>query len=318
LLSGDGGVGKTILHLQAEAAYVLGREWLATPIEPGRAMVICCEDDEDELHRRVAPIAEHYDVGLSDLKDLYVLPLVGCDTVLAEPNRSGRIEPTKLFNRFREAACDIRPKLITIDNLADVYAGSEIDRVQVRQFVALLGAVAIEVRAGVVLTAHPSLSGMASGSGSSGSTGWHNSARARMYMTKPKAEHGESDPDLRELRMMKNNYGPPSEELRLRWSNGLWVPARGTGPVDKAAGEQEAERMFLELLDRFSQQGRNVSHKKGTSYAPALFAQDPTVGPTGITKKDLEAAMLRLFATGKIRVENYGRPSRPNHRLVRQ
>ena len=67
LLAGDGGVGKTILHLQAGTAIVLGRQWLGIPTEPGPVAVVCCEDDADELHRRVALIADHYQVELSDL-----------------------------------------------------------------------------------------------------------------------------------------------------------------------------------------------------------------------------------------------------------
>jgi AAA domain-containing protein/bifunctional DNA primase/polymerase-like protein len=181
LLAGDGGVGKTILHLQAGAAIALRRQWLGIPTEPGPVAVMCCEDDADELHRRIALIANHNQVGLSDLKDLHLLPLVdGHDTVLALPDSNGRIRPTKMFARLREAVCDIRPRLLTIDNLADVFGGNEINRVQVRQFMTLLRDLAIAAGGATLLTAHPSLTGMASGSGTSGSTGWHNSARARM------------------------------------------------------------------------------------------------------------------------------------------
>ena len=316
LLAGDGGVGKTILHLQAGTAIVLGREWLGIPTEPGPVAVVCCEDDADELHRRVALIANHYQVELSDLKDLHLLPLVdGHDTVLALTDSNGQIRPTKMFAQLREAVCDIRPRLLTIDNLADVYGGNEINRVQVRQFITLLRNLAVAAGGATLLTAHPSLTGMASGSGTSGSTGWHNSARARMYMTHPKAEGGvEPDRDLRVLKTMKSNYGPPSEEIKLQWSNGVWAPIH-TG-IDRAAVAQDAERKFLALLERFTREGRNVSHKPGPSYAPTLFAREAEVGPVGVTRKDLEAAMSRLFAGGKIRVENYGRPSRPYSRLI--
>jgi RecA-family ATPase len=318
LLAGDGGVGKTILHLQAGTAIVLGQEWLGIPTEPGPVAVVCCEDDADELHRRVSLIANHNQVELSDLKNLHLLPLVdGHDTVLALPDGNGQIRPTKMFARLREAVCDIKPRLLTIDNLADVVGGNEINRVQVRQFITLLRNLAVAAGGATLLTAHPSLTGMASGSGTSGSTGWHNSARARMYMTQPKAEGGggEPDRDLRLLKTMKSNYGPPSEEIKLRWCNGVWAPVHAIG-VDRAAVAQEAESVFLALLDRFTRQGRNVSHKPGPSYAPTLFAREAEARPVGVTRKDFEAAMSRLFAGRKIQVENYGRPSRPYSRLV--
>jgi hypothetical protein len=59
-----------------------------------------------------------------------------------------------------------------------------------------------------------------------------------------------------------------------------------------------------------------VSDKPNSpNYAPAAFAKE--VSAKGTRKADLEAAMRRLFADGKIRVDSYGRPSRPYFKLVR-
>jgi len=76
---------------------------------------------------------------------MYLLSLAGQDVVLAAPNR---FQATKLFGRIHEAACDIRPRLIVLDNGADVFAGNENDRAQVRQFVTLLRDLAIGANAG--------------------------------------------------------------------------------------------------------------------------------------------------------------------------
>jgi RecA-family ATPase len=130
-----------------------------------------------------------------------------------------------------------------------------------------------------------------------------------------KAEGGSGpDPDLRVLKTMKSNYGPPSEEIKLRWCNGVWAPVHAS--LDRAAVAQEAERVFLILLERFTSEGRNISANLGPTYAPTQFAKEAEAGQVGITKKDLEAAMRRLFDGRKIRTENYGRPSRPSSRLV--
>ena len=88
------------------------------------------------------------------------MALAGEETLLAAPDRNGLIQPTKLFERIREAACDIRPKLIVLDNAADIFGGNENDRAQVRQFIGMLRGMAIAAGAGVLLTSHPSLTGI--------------------------------------------------------------------------------------------------------------------------------------------------------------
>jgi RecA-family ATPase len=318
LLSGDGGVGKTTLALHLSVASVLGRDWLGTMPTHGPALVVCCEDDEDELHRRFSRIVEHYGASFSDLSDLHAISLAGKDAMLAVPDRRRIIVPTALFGRLREAACDIRPTIIVLDNSADLFAGSENDRAEVRQFVTLLRGLAIAADAGIVLTSHPSLTGINTGTGLSGSTAWNASVRSRLYFKRAKTEKDEEpEPDLRMLEVMKSNYGPVGETITLRWHNGLWLPISGSSTLDKLAVEKAAEDLFLKLLQDFNQQGRNVSDKKNSpTYAPAAFASDPQAKTIHRPGKALTDAMARLFAAGKIRVETYGRPSRPYSRLV--
>ena len=135
VLSGHGATGKTTLALQLCAATALGRGWLNYLPEPGPAMAVCCEDDADELHRRMADIASHYGVEVSDLaEDLHLLSRAGEDGVLGSPDRFGIVRSTKLFEQIRTAARKIRPRLIVLDNAADTYAGNENDRAMVRQF----------------------------------------------------------------------------------------------------------------------------------------------------------------------------------------
>lgn len=132
LLSGEGSVGKSILSLHLATAVVLGRDWLGTLPEMGAALVICCEDDEGELWRRLDLIFQHYGAACTEFKKLHLLSLAGQETILAAPNNNGLIQPTQLFGRIHRAACDIQPKLIVLDNSADIYGGSENDRTQVR------------------------------------------------------------------------------------------------------------------------------------------------------------------------------------------
>jgi RecA-family ATPase len=320
LLSGEGAVGKTILELQRGVAHVLGRDWIGTLPEPGPVIYVNAEDEEDELRRRLGRIAAHYDARFADIAKggLHLLSLAGKDAVLGQADRQGIVKPTPLFTRLREAACDIKPKSITLDTSADVFAGNENDRAQVRQFVGLLRGLAMDTNSAVLVCSHPSLTGISSDTGLSGSTAWHNSVRARLYFKPATTEAGETpDPDLRELQFKKNNYGPLSQRLLLRWRNGVFVPEPGQGSLERMAADQKDDEVFLTLLASLNEQGRNSSPSRNSStYAPTLMSQDPRA--QGTSKRRLADAMNRLFAAQKIRVEPYGRPSRPNSRIVKK
>ena len=321
LLSGDGGVGKSIVALQLAVATATGRDWLGSLPEPGPVFVICCEDDAEELHRRTAPIAELCDTNFEQLsKAMHLLSFAGNDAVMAAPNNNGLIVPTTLLKRVTKTACEIRPRLIVLDNLADIFAGNENDRAQVRQFITLLRGIAIAANAGLLLTSHPSLTGISTGTGLSGSTAWNASVRSRLYFKRAVTEKDEEpDPDLRVLEVMKANYGPIGEVITVRWKGGLFLPVAGVGNLEKLAAEQKADQLFLTLLDRFEQQGRGVSDKRSANaYAPTMFAADPEAKAGGIRKDDFGAAMNRLFAAGKIRNERYGPPHRGWSKLVRK
>jgi RecA-family ATPase len=320
IFSGEGAVGKSLLDLMRSVAHVLGKSWLGKVTEPGPAIYLGAEDEENELHRRLADILAHYDATFADAiaGGLHMLSYAGQDAVLGVPNARGTIEPTPLFKQLREAALDIRPKSITIDTVADVFAGNENDRSQVRQFVGMLRGLAIEANAALAILAHPSLSGISSGSGMSGSTAWHNSVRARAYLTHAQTEKGEEpDPDLRELIFKKNNYGPVAERILLRWECGVFVPEAGCSSLEKLAVDQRVDERFLQLLAEFTQQGRNLSDKQNAnSFAPKMFAQEKGADGKKISKSAFEGAMTRLFAANKIHVETYGPPSRGWYRLA--
>jgi RecA-family ATPase len=312
LFSGEGATGKTILELQLCAAHVLGRDWLGSLPERGPAIYLGCEDDTDELHRRLADIAKHYGVTFADLIEggLHLICLAGKDALLGTPDRSGRIIATTLFKELLEAAARIKPKHIGIDTSADVYGGNEIDRGQVRQFVGLLRQLAIAADGSVVLISHPSLQGISSGSGLSGSTGWHNSVRARMYLRSPQGEKDEQpDSDLRELQFLKNNYGRLADRVVLRYRDGVFLAEPGMSVIDRAALEQAIDIAFLLVLGKLIASNRPVSPSPyANNYAPTVIARHPD--GKAHSRKDYEAAMERLLNTGKIHVASSGPPSK--------
>jgi RecA-family ATPase len=318
LFSGEGAAGKSTIQLQLSFAIVFGREWLATIPDPGPVIFFDAEDDPDEMHRRGDAILEHYGATWSDAikGGLHLMSFAGQDAVLAAVNRTGRIEPTAIYKRLLEAAGDIKPRMIGIASAANVFAGNENDRSQVQQFIGLLTRLGMLSRGGVQLISHPSLTGINTDTGLSGNTQWHNAVRARFWLKGVKPIDGEQpDSDLREIVFKKNNYGPITDSIVLRWQDGLFLPVAGVASLDQAAREETAREVFLALLKRFCAQNRNVSHKPSVSYAPALFAREEEARSAGLGSKNLEAAMRQLFKDGRIWNEPYGKPSRPSYRI---
>jgi RecA-family ATPase len=317
LFTGEGAAGKSTIELHRSAAHVLDREWLGTRPELGPALFIDAEDDGKVIHRRLAAITKHFGVTFADLikGGLHLISLTGQDAVLATASRSGKIEPTPLYKQLLEAVGDIKPVTTCIASSANVFAGNELDRSQVQQFISLLTRLAVLANGDMTLIAHPSLTGISSGSGISGNTQWHNAVRARFYLKGVKPEDGEEpDGDLREIVFKKNNYGPISEKIVLRYSDGLFLPVPGVTSLDRAVRDAKADDAFISILQRFTREGRNASHNKGPTYAPTLFIQEPEAAE--LKKDDLDAAMRRLFTANRIHVQSYRKNSQNHERIA--
>jgi RecA-family ATPase len=314
-ISGDGGVGKSLLFLQLSVATVLDRLWLDHKVRAGGVVYLSAEDEIDEQHRRLAKIAAAEGISLADLGNLQILPYAGLDAILAEPvGRSNRIESTPLWHQIRQAAANLKPKLVVFDTQSDVFAGDENNRAQVRQFVGMLRGLAIENDLTAMLLSHPSLTGISSGSGSSGSTGWNNAVRSRFYLERILIDGDEVDTDLRRLTNKKMNYGRRGYEIVVRWVDGVFV-SDGTGSQGGLVNlNVETELAFLHLLSAYNAEGRAVNASRGCNFAPAVFARDPRA--KGTSKRKFEVAMNRLFEVRKVEVVSIGPPSKRRQNLV--
>lgn len=309
LLTGDGGTGKSLLALQLATACALGKPWLGKTVAGGRALFVSAEDDEDELHRRLADVLEAEEASFADLDQLALRSLAGEDALLtALDARTGHQKATDLFRELDAFLTDLAPALVVLDTLADLFPGNENDRAQARQFIGMLRGLAIRHDCAVVLLAHPSLSGIQNGTGMSGSTGWHNSVRSRLYLERVIQGDDEPNPDARVLRTMKANYGPTGAEIALTWRNGVFVADQPETGLDRMARRSKAMRKFMELLRLMEEQGRDVHHASGRNYAPTLFAAHPDA--EGITKLAFTDAMERLLSEGTIQVVSITRNRR--------
>jgi RecA-family ATPase len=211
---------------------------------------------------------------------------------------------------------EFAPSLVIVDALADSFAGDENNRIQARQFISMLRKPAIAYDCAFLAVAHPSLSGIISGRGTSGTTGWSNSVRARMYLETVEIEGAEPDPSLKVLKQPKANYAASSFEIQLRYENGIFVPVTNGEPLDQTAKKAQAEAVFMSILKRLSEQNRFVGPNPSINYAPKVFAVEPEATELRISKDQLRAAMVRLFQKKRICIEPYGKPSKGQTRIA--
>src|SRR5262245_12677583 len=111
LVSGEGAIGKSLLLMQLTGAVVLGKEWIGTLPEQGPVLYFNCEEDDDEVRRRMEDVARHLGATRQDMfeRGLRFLSFAGRDSILAQPDRNGILRPTPLFDRLRREALQLRP-----------------------------------------------------------------------------------------------------------------------------------------------------------------------------------------------------------------
>jgi RecA-family ATPase len=317
LFMGDGGTGKSLIALQLAVAMDSGSDWLRLPVCGGPVVFLTAEDDLPEVHRRLEAVCFAANVDMAQLTGLHIPSLAGKDAVLATFNgRNGAMEPTPIWRKLEKLVVRTRPKLVILDTLADIFGGDEISRRQTRSFVGLCRGMAIERECGVLLLGHPSVSGMMTGTGTSGSTGWSNSMRSRLYIERVIQDRVEMDPNVRVITVKKANYAPVGNQIRVRWKNGCFTREDGDTTGSRPAGAAAVDSIFLEILGLYETQGREVSPNKSPSYAPKMFADHERAKASNLTAKALAAAMERLLETGAIKVDHYGPPSKRRSKLV--
>lgn len=315
LVTGDGGMGKSLLMQQLATACATGNEWLGMPVQPARSLCLFAEDSRDELHIRQEYINRHYGIDYSDLDGVQFLPRPGHDNVLEVFDRNtDRGTKTPLWHEVRGAALAHKAQLIVLDTAADVYGGNENYRTQVRNFIASLRGLAIELNGAVILTAHPSVAGMATGSGISGSTAWHNSVRARAFLSRPMTADGNQDYEdpARVLKFPKNNSGPASGAKSLEWADGVF---RATGTVTGGVRSLDAVDIIelhvamQERLRAWVEQGSQVA--SSTDFPGGFVNRLSKMAEfKGYTRSQLINAQEALIARKKIARVEIGPASR--------
>lgn len=310
-LYGDGGTGKSLLALQLMYSAATGAEWLGLPVPKMRSLGVFCEDDREELWRRHENIAAAAGHTIGNPYGAAILwPRTGHDNLLVTYDGNGKPEPTPLFDLVQKEIIDRRIELLVIDTAADTFGGNEIIRAQANNFIkAVCGGFILSAAAhGIVLTvlllAHPSQAGKNSGSGESGSTGWNNAVRSRLYLARPK----DGLPDERVLTRKKANYARAGDDqsINLLWHEGVLVTPFGNRDDERLA-IKSAEAHVLRLVTAAWQSGNPYKAKNsdaGRKLDPCMIEE---LGRSGIASHVVIAALNNVKNSGAITTRRAGR-----------
>lgn len=232
---GNGGLGKSIIAGQIGVHVAINRSIFGLSVKGGAVLGLFCEDERDELERRVRDAVVGENLELAQLKRLFALSRDGEDNVLCTFDHD-RIVLTEFHQRLEATVANARPRLLILDTAADLFAGDYMSTPHVRQFIKVaLGRLCVRYGTAVLLIAHPSASGLNSGDGGGFSTAWNNSVRSRLFLRRPKVEDVDAAKDRRVLEVKKSNYAADGVAIPLIYHRGYFIP--DPAPLDEGTAK---------------------------------------------------------------------------------
>jgi RecA-family ATPase len=343
LTAGPGGMGKTSNDMVEAISMCTARNLLGEqPEERLRVWIHNGEDPRDEIDRRLAAICQHFRIPQEELTG-WLWTTSGNEFPLRVAKGYANFEVNAVLVRQISAAIsDNQIDLAIFDPLVTLHSVSEIDTGKMDAVIRLFAGIADETDAAIELAHHV----RKPAAGSAGDYDVHDirgvaaitdavrAARVLNRMNERDAESAGCSEIERLSRFRvdraKGNYSPAQvatwrQFINVELPNGDDVgvvapwnfPGQGEQTPEKTAADQKAEYVFLQLLDKFTARGANVSPNSGPTYAPAKFAEEREAKTARVSKAALKAAMNRLLDTDRIRTEPFGRDSRGSRRLVR-
>ncbi len=329
LLAAGGGTGKSFLLLQLAICIVTGRPFLGLSVnDPGAVLLLCGEDEREELHRRLRRIislmSDRGDFTADDdklvRKRLFIASRVGEDNLLTTVV-DGQVKRTDMVKRIELTADKIPElKLIGLDPASRFRGGDENNNDHATRFVEAVESLRSRTGAAVLILHHMSKVGLREGSerlvaeslrGASALLDGVRWAAAMATLRKDNAKDYCVDRDDAQnyvrLDVVKNNYGPPWDGLWLRRENGgVLVPVSMTNRrhhKQQEKGEKRYRETLPKLLSFIGQEeakGKPLSNRRLRDFAG-------TSGIFGIGDHALRSIVQRAVAEGVIREYQNGK-----------
>lgn len=291
-LFAQGGFGKSLIAQQLLTSVANNRDWLGMSVSAGCAMGFFSEEDSNELLRRQQRIFHAYGLESdSGGKHLFISARVGMSNTLVTFDHSKSMLGSKFLRAIEAEVERIKPRLLVLDNTAQMFGGDENDRHHVTSFLNLLSGIAIRHSLAVLVLGHTAKADV---SEFSGSTAWSNAGRSRLFLRRE--EDGTST-----LSIAKTNLGVPSV-ITVYFNEGVFDRYVRT-PENEAASLAGAHDVLIRALNDYNEQGRKMRHEPGTGYLVSEIIKDKR--DEGISKALLVRALGDLIQRKVILLNQY-------------
>ena len=280
----QGGKGKSQWLLQLGVSVATGSQlagqWEVG--ETGGVLMFFAEDDQEEIHRRIYALKQHYDrtgrqKELNGLEaNLSVFPTVGIDTLLTRADVKGReMTRTAVVERIVAQAKRIENlKLIVIDPISRFRGGEENSNEHATRFAEALEYIAQQTGASVIASHHASKFSQSNDAGQSASRGASaltDAVRFQMNLATPTAEQAKSLGlpagalgKFLLCSIAKTNYAAPGAPVLLERLDGGYLNA--VNPTQAAASitnDQLVRVLMLVQLHAAPMSARDLEVKFG-------------------------------------------------------
>lgn len=286
---GRGGHGKSLLAQQLAICVANAIPFLDSGVQRGNVLGLFAEDDSDELLRRAAGVCAA--LGLEPgqgSEQLHLDARAGKFNTLVSFTPDHMAKPTRLMASLRKQCDVLRPTLVILDNIAQLFAGQENARHEVTAFCNELTAIARQFDCAVLLLGHTA---KIDESEYSGSTAWDAAVRSRLLLAR-------QDDGSTLLRKAKANYSA-LDELRLEYRSGAFVAL----PSASDAGPEAIDAIkpiIVRALEVLTKRKQAASHiPTARNYLVRLMVGEKDLA--GSIRADmLQAALRAMLDAGEV------------------
>ena len=338
-----GGFGKTTLCMVETVAMATCRNLLGEqPTERLRAWYHNGEDTLEELQRRLGAICLHYEIPQEELRGWFFMTSGNEVPLRVAAGYSDLKIDKPLVELINAEIARNEVDVAVLDPLITLHGVPEQDNSKMDTVIRIFAGIADTQNCAVELAHHtrklpPGANGTdyvaADIRGATATKDAVRAARMLNHMGEKDAEAAGIPEHERtayfRVDRVKGNNSPAAKAVWRRFVNvelpnsdevGVVVawefPGQGSPSAEMRKAEHDAEMVFLRLLGRLALEGRVASDRVGPNYAPALFSREDEAKDAKISKVALAAAMRRLFAARRIRVDTEGKGGHRVHRIV--